>query len=304
MRRNSGNSKYKFKKKVPGKRRFTAQEETTLLPFLFGSFKDQSKTSVKDFLVKGQVSVNNEPTTRFDYPLKPNDVVEITFGKGRIVFSHPMLKIVWEDEYLIVIDKKPGLLSVANEKIKEKTAYHLISHYLKKSDPRNKVFVLHRLDRDTSGLMMFAKNRGIQADMQSTWNETITNRCYVAVVEGRPEKDSDLLTSFLKENAEMKVYVTASGGSEAITRYNLIRTNMKYSLLELNLETGRKNQIRAQMESIGNPIAGDVKYGAESNPAGRLMLHARKLHFIHPVTKFEMKFETPVPSVFNAVTKK
>jgi pseudouridine synthase, RluA family len=301
MRRNKGAGR----RREPGGRRITVKEKDTLLSFLFKAFSDQSRSSVKSLLSKGQVSVNGETTTRFDTPLEPNYVVEITFGKGRIVFNHPMVKIVWEDEYLIVVDKKQGLLSVASGREKENTAYHILSHYVKKSDPRNKIFVLHRLDRETSGLMMFAKNRGVQSDLQHTWNDSITKRSYVAVVEGRPEKDTDIISSFLKENAGLKVYISVSGeGQEAITRYNLLRTNNNYSLLELDLETGRKNQIRAQMESIGHPITGDAKYGAESNPSGRLTLHARKLHFIHPITKEKMRFETPVPSVFNALVKK
>lgn len=152
---------------------------------------------------------------------------------------------------------------------------------------------MHRLDRDTSGIMMFAKNQKVKEQLQSNWSEAITQRTYVAVIEGRPEKDTDLIVSNLVENKHMQVYVTQDGdGKEAITRYRLLQTNNSYSLLELELETGRKNQIRAQMQSIGHPVAGDTKYGAETNPAGRLMLHARKLCFIHPVTGEEMRFET------------
>ena len=152
--------------------------------------------------------------------------------------------------------------------------------------------------------MMFAKTRAVQEKMQSNWNEMITERTYVAVVEGRPEKDSDLITTQLKENAEARVYVVADGGKDAITRYHLLRTNEKYSLLELNLETGRKNQIRAQMEYIGHPIAGDYKYGAETDPTGRLMLHAQRLYFIHPETGEEMRFDTRIPDSFKSLTSK
>lgn len=196
------------------------------------------------------------------------------------------------------------MLSVSTAKVRERTAYHILSDYLKKSDPRNKIFVLHRLDRETSGLMMFAKTRAVQEKMQANWNEMITERTYVAVVEGRPEKDSDLLTTNLQENAEARVYVVAEGGKEAITRYQVLRTNDKYTLLELNLETGRKNQIRAQMEYIGHPIAGDYKYGAETDPTGRLMLHAQRLYFIHPETGEEMRFDTRIPDSFKSLTSK
>ena len=195
-------------------------------------------------------------------------------------------------------------MSVSSDRVKERTAYHLLSDYVKKTDPKNKIFVLHRLDRDTSGLMMFAKNQRVQKALQSNWNSAITARSYVAVVEGRPEKDTDLIVSNLTENAKMQVYVTAVGdGKEAITRYHLLHSNGHYSLLELDLETGRKNQIRVQMESIGHPIAGDNKYGAETDPAGRLMLHARRLFFIHPTTGEEMRFETRIPTTFTSLAK-
>ena len=196
------------------------------------------------------------------------------------------------------------MLSVSTARVKERTAYHLLSDYVKKSDPRNKIFVLHRLDRDTSGLMMFAKNIHTQKKLQSDWNQMITERSYVAVVEGQLEKENGLITSYLKENAQMQVYVTSEGdGKEAITRYRVARTNGNYTLVDLDLETGRKNQIRAQMQSIGHPIAGDYKYGAETDPAGRLMLHARKLFFIHPTTGEEMKFETRTPDAFVSLTR-
>ena len=248
--------------------------------------------------------MNGNVTTQFDTPLETDDIVSINYSRGKVVFNNPLLQIVWEDDYLIVVNKREGLLSVASERVKERTAYHLLSDYVKKSDPRNKIFILHRLDRDTSGLMMFAKSRAVQEKLQSAWNEMITSRTYVAVVEGRPEKDTDLLTSYLTENARMQVYVSATGdGKEAITRYKVLRSNGVYSLLELELETGRKNQIRAQMQSIGHSIAGDMKYGAETDPARRLLLHARRLYFIHPETGEEMRFETRIPALFSSVIK-
>ena len=259
---------------------------------------------MKALLGHGQILVNQNVTTQFDTPLKPGDIVTISYERGKVAFNNQLLNIVYEDDFVIVINKKEGLLSVSTAKVRERTAYHILSDYLKKSDPRNKIFVLHRLDRETSGLMMFAKTRAVQEKMQANWNEMITERTYVAVVEGRPEKDSDLLTTNLQENAEARVYVVAEGGKEAITRYQVLRTNDKYTLLELNLETGRKNQIRAQMEYIGHPIAGDYKYGAETDPTGRLMLHAQRLYFIHPETGEEMRFDTRIPDSFKSLTSK
>lgn len=285
-------------------RTLTVEVENTLLPFLFDRLKEQSKSSVKALLSRGQIAVNGKVTSQFDLPLVAGDSVWVSYERGKTEFNHPLLTILWEDDSLIVVNKKEGLLSVSSQRVKERTAYHLLSEYVKKSDPRNKIFILHRLDRDTSGIMMFAKNPRVQKELQSNWNDMITARTYVAVVEGRPAKENDLLVSNLTENAGMQVYVTAAGGGkEAITRYRTVNSNGCYSLLELDLETGRKNQIRAQMQSIGHSIAGDYKYGAETNPAGRLMLHARRLHFIHPVTGEELRFETRIPTTFSSLSK-
>lgn len=303
MIRRSENKKVD-KPKVPHGRKVMIKEENTLLAFLFQLLNEQSKSSVKALLSHGQILVNGKVTSQFNMPLHPGDEVVVSYERGKVEFNNPLLNIVWEDDYLIVVNKKEGLLSVSSQRVKERTAYHLLSEYVKKSDPKNKIFVLHRLDRDTSGLMMFAKNPKVQKELQANWNSMITARSYVAVVEGRPEKETDLIVSNLTENAQMQVYVTAEGnGKEAITRYRLLSSCESYSLLELDLETGRKNQIRAQMQSIGHSIAGDYKYGAETDPTGRLMLHARRLFFIHPETGEEMRFETRIPTAFSSLAK-
>lgn len=292
------------KAQMPRGHRLTVRETNTLLPFLFEQLKEQSRTSVKSLLSHGYISVNGSVTTQFDTPLEPDDKVLICPKRGKVMFNNPLLKIVWEDDDLIVVNKRERLLSVSNQRVKERTAYHILSNYVKKEDLRNKLFVVHRLDRDTSGLMMFAKNQQVQKMLQSNWNTAITARTYIAVVEGCPEKNADLLISNLVENSRMQVYVTNAGdGKEAITRYRLIRSNGAYSLLELDLETGRKNQIRAQMQSIGHSIAGDYKYGAETDPTGRLMLHACRLWFIHPTTGKEMRFDTRIPDKFISLTQ-
>lgn len=303
MRRRSAYKNTKAKS-APRGRKVSIKEENTLFPFLQQLLSEQSKSSVKSLLVHRQISINGKVTTQFDAPLKAGDEVEISYERGREEFKHPLLRIIWEDNDLIVVNKKEGLLSVSNDRVKERTAYHLLSDYVKKTDERNRIFVLHRLDRGTSGLMMFAKNQRIQRILQSDWNSIVTARTYVAVVEGKPEKETDLIVSNLAENSQMQVYVTAGDdGREAITRYRLLHSNNNYSLLELNLETGRKNQIRAQMDYIGHPIAGDIKYGAETNPTGRLMLHARRIFFIHPDTGEEMRFETSIPAAFTSLAE-
>ena len=272
------------------------------MEFLFAAIPDKSRTTVKSYLTHRQVSVNRVVTTQFDKRLSPGDQVEVSAEKGRAEFRHAMLRLVYEDDYLIVIDKKYGLLSIATDKIVGKTAYHILSEYVKQEDPRNRIFVLHRLDRETSGLMMFAKSQEIQERMQSNWNETVTERKYYALVEGVPAKPQDTVTSYLTENKAFKVYATTQDeGKEAVLEYKTLKSNRDYALLEVQLETGRKNQIRAQLESIKHPIAGDKKYGAQTNPLGRVALHAGSIAFIHPVTSEEMAFASPLPYKFNAL---
>lgn len=281
---------------------FEIKEPSKLLEFLYTAMPDKSRTTVKSYLTHRQVSVNRIVTTQFDLPLKPGDRVEISAEKGKAEFRHPMLRIVYEDDALIVVDKKYGLLSIATDKIIQKTAYHILSEYVKQDAPRNRIFVLHRLDRETSGLMLFAKNQEIQERMQSDWNENVTDRRYYAVVEGRMDPPQGTITSYLAENKAFKVYATTpEEGREAVLEYRTLKTVPDYSLLEVSLETGRKNQIRAQLESVKHPIAGDKKYGAQTNPAGRVALHAGKIAFIHPVTGEEMAFESPLPYKFHAI---
>lgn len=296
----------KYQPRQAGERRIAVKEENQLLTFLIASLeKEHSKTAIKSLLSKGQVSVNGETTTQFDTVLCQDDLVRITYGRGKVVLNHPMLKLVWEDESLMVVDKKQGLLSVANQKVKEKTAYQLLSDYVKRVDPRNKIFILHRLERDVSGLMIFAKDKGVQAQLHANWNLMITNRSFAAVVEGQPEKATGLLNSFGSKEERPATYITsADSGTETIMRYKCLRSNGNYTLVDLNIESGHRNIIREQMAALGTPIVGDMKRGALTDPLERVALHACKLFFIHPVTNEEMHFELPVPAAFKALVKK
>lgn len=283
---------------------YEVKENIPLLDFLFQTLKDQSKTTVKSLLAHKQIIVNNRATTQFDAALKPGDQVIVAFDRNSKPFSHTMLDIVYEDDSLIVINKMSGLLSMATERDKEKTAYHILSNYVKQRDPRNHIFIIHRLDKETSGLMMFAKNPKVQEILQKNWNEAVIERKYVAVIEGYPGKECDTIKSYIAENSAFIVHRADSmTGKLAITNYKTLRSNNRYSLVELDLETGRKNQIRVHMQEIGHPVAGDKKYGAKTNPINRLALHAFILHFLHPVTHQEMKFETPIPAKFLYATK-
>ena len=245
--------------------------------------------------------VNNKVTTQFNLALQPNDLVAVTSGRGNVELSHPKLKIIFEDQYLIIVEKKEGLLTVSTGNSDETTAFSILKTHVKKSSPSNRIYVVHRLDRETSGVIMFAKTKEVQMILQENWHRIVTRRIYVALVEGKMEKEQDTITTWLTENEKsLKIHSsdTDNGGQQAITHYRCVKSNENYSLLEIELETGRKNQIRVHMQGINHPIVGDKKYGAGISPIGRLGLHARLLAFYHPITTEVVSFETSVPRNF------
>lgn len=279
---------------------FKVTEATELLVFLLAKITGKSRNDVKALLRDKQIYVDGQPVTQFNHPLNPEQVVEVKWKKAPEEAKYRGLNIVFEDQYLIVIEKQAGVLSIATEKQKDNTAYSTLSNHVKKQDPRNRIFVVHRLDRETSGLMMFAKSEKIQKLLQESWNATIEERTYLAVVEGYVEKKQDTITSYLVESKALIVYSSKNPdvGQEAITHYEVLKSNKNFSLLKVNLETGRKNQIRVHAKDIGHSVVGDEKYGAKSDPIKRLGLHAWVLAFKHPITKKDLRFETEVPSKF------
>lgn len=284
---------------------WTAAEESTLMQCLEAKLTDHKRTSIKALMKYNQVALNSMPTSQFDQPVRAGDTLSVNFTRPFVVFSHPRIKLVYEDNDIIVINKGSGILSVSTDNVKDGTAYSILRDYLKKKDPRLMLFVVHRLDRDTSGLMMFAKNVEAKEAMQHNWNNMVLGRRYVAVVEGKVEQEEGVVKSYLAETSQFEVYSTQNPdeGQLAITRFKRLQCNNGYSLMELSLDTGRKNQIRVHMKDLGHPIVGDRKYGAKASPIHRLGLHARTLHFAHPVTKKEMLFETPIPSRFLSLLK-
>ena len=210
------------------------------------------------------------------------------------------VSIVHEDKDLIIVNKNAGLLTMATEKEKRETVYSMLSSYVKDQHKSNKIFIVHRLDRETSGLMMFAKNKEMQELLQESWKQTISERSYLAVINGKLDPPEGTHTSYLFESKVFIVYSSQNPekGQQAITHYSTIKSNDNYSLLKVNLETGRKNQIRVHLKDLEHPIVGDKKYGSTSNPIGRLGLHARVLAFKHPLTGKMMRFETSIPSSF------
>ena len=255
-----------------------------------------SRTRVKALLANRVVLVDNNIQTQYNFPLKPGMKVQVSREKNKHEFRHPMLKILYEDAYLIVVEKKEGLLSVATDHQKERTAQHILNEYVKRTHRNNRIFVVHRLDRETSGIMMYAKDEKTQHTLRDNWHDIVYDRRYVSIVMGDMEKDQGTVRSWLTDR---KLYVSSSpvddGGKLSITHYRTIKRANGYSLMELQLETGRKNQIRVQFAAIGHPIAGDKKYGAQINPFGRLALHASVLEFRHPHTGKTMRFVSPAP---------
>ena len=284
---------------------FRVEAATELMPFLLSKLGGMTRTSVKQLLSQRRVTVNAGVQTRHDTPLKAGDVINILQGRGNVELRHPKLRVIYEDDALIVVEKKNGLLTVpVKAESKETTVFSILKEYVKKQSYRNTVHVVHRLDRETSGLLVFAKSPELQEYMRTYWRQLVTKRTYVALVEGRLEQKEGKITSWLTEDNRTALVSSSpvdNGGQLAITNYKVMKEG-DMSLVELNLETGRTNQIRVHMASMGHPVVGDRKYGNgnESSPIDRLCLHARVLEFIHPMTEKKVRFETPMPKEFRA----
>lgn len=265
------------------------KEEIELLSYLFKKFSKLSKNSVKNLLTSKKIVINDKVITQYNYLLKVGD--RISFNGKKETFG---LKIIYEDDVFLVIDKPSSLLTVATDKEKEKTAYVLASRYIKQNNVKNKIFVLHRLDKDTSGILVFCKNEKIKEELQEKWNDIVIKRKYYAIVEGKINKKEGVIKSYLKEDKTRMVYSTKSkDGKLAITEYQVIKENDKYTLVDINLLTGRKNQIRVHFKDIGNPLVGDKKYGAISNSINRLALHAYSLEFKYNDKVYNFQCEMP-----------
>ncbi|MCM1504357.1 MAG: RluA family pseudouridine synthase [Muribaculum sp.] len=279
---------------------FYPSADTTLLAYVIESMPQYKRTSLKQMLQHNQIAVNDVPIRQFDAPLTKGDKVQVNLTREFRIFSNRRVKLVYEDDDILVIEKGYGLLSMGTENVTDGTAYSIMRDYLKWKDPRNKLFIVHRLDRDTSGLMMMAKNVESKEAMQHNWNNMVISRKYVTVVEGNVEQDSGVVKSYLAETSEYEVYSTDNPeeGKFAVTRYKVLKRGCGHTLLEVELDTGRKNQIRVHMKDLGHPIAGDRRYGAKKTIIHRLALHAQTLRFVHPKSRKDMNFTTPVPGSF------
>ena len=277
--------------------KYIVKENEILIEFLKKTFSNLSKNSVKSLLHNEKVFVNGNMTTKYNYELNAGDIVEI---REKIAKN---IDIIYEDKNIIVINKPSGLLTVATEKEKNKTAYHLVMEYLKKKNKNNRIFIIHRLDKDTSGIIMFAKNERAKHLYQDNWNDIVKKRCYYAVIDGKMENKEGTIKSYLKENGNMVYSVKDRSGKLAITEYKVLKERKNISLLDINLKTGRKNQIRVHMKENKTPILGDLKYGEKSKLINRLALHAYKLELINPVTKKLLTFEINMPNEFKMLFK-
>lgn len=272
--------------------KYYVKKESTLMDFLLNHY---NKKNVKNLLKFKQVLVNGQVISQFDYQLNINDEIIVDKNAG----SNSSLDIIYEDKELIVINKPAGLLSMAGGNEKEKTAYHLVGEYLKSKNKNARVFIVHRLDKDTSGVLMFAKNEVIKNKLQNNWNEIVYKRGYLAIVEGKLKNKHGTIKNHLDESKTQMVYISNNGkGKLAITHYKVLKESRYNSLVEVFLDTGRKNQIRVHMQSLGHSIVGDKKYGATTNPIKRMGLHSHVFAFVHPDTKAKMEFKAVVPDEF------
>lgn len=281
---------------------YTVTQPDTLLPFLLSHVKGKSRNNVKSLLSRRLVAVDGVPLSRFDTPLLPGQRVAILPASAPRADALPF-PLLYEDEHLIVVNKPAKLLSVANDKEKTRTAYHMVTDYVKARRVDDRIFVIHRLDRDTSGVLMFARDAETKELFQARWNELVTRRGYLAVVEGVPKPDRDTIRSYLVETDTHLSFSGApgKGAKEAVTSYQIVKAGNGYALLDISIETGRKNQIRVHMKEKGCPVAGDKQYGARTNPIRRLCLHANELSFTHPATGESVTFKAKMPRDFNRV---
>ncbi len=284
---------------------FTVDRETTLLPFLLETLSGMNRTQVKAMLKYRHIALKGEPVTQFNTPLLPGDVVEVNLGSSFYRFNNPQVKVLFEDKYIVVIEKTSGLLSVANDNAREKNAFHIMQGYVRHSDPDAQLYVCHRLDQYTSGILIFAKDPEFMHELRSNWDYYVKERKYMCVTENIPAREEGTIESLLTEDSHMRVYSTddEERGRLAVTHYRVLQSRGRYALIDVEIFTGKKNQIRVHMSEMGCPIAGDIKYGAETNPARRLMLHNYRLTFIHPITGELMRFSLTTPAVFRKLTQ-
>ena len=279
--------------------KITVKKEGELLDYLYNNL-DMPKKRIKQYLTHGSIFVNETKTTKYNYRVLPGMHIMIdTDNKNKHTLP---FDILFEDDHIIVVNKPSGLLTIATAKEREKTLFHIVREYLVSKDKHAKVFIVHRLDKDTSGIVVLAKDEKTKNKLQENWNEYVSLREYVAVVHGKLNKESDRIVQHLKETKTNLVYVSRDNdGKEAITNYKVIKENDLYSMVSITLETGRKNQIRVAFNTLRHPIVGDKKYGNIKDKESRLYLHANRLKIYYPEIKKDILFETATPNEFKKI---
>lgn len=279
----------------------TVKEKAPLLEYLINNVSE-SRSKLKATLQGRGIAVNGRMVTQFDYQLKAGDKIIISRHKKQNQFKSRYVKIVYEDRWLVVVEKNIGILSMAagHSSLNVKS---VLDDYFLKSRQKCRAHVVHRLDRDTSGLMVYAKDIETEQILEHNWHQIVYDRRYVAVVSGEMEQNNGTIANWLKDN---KAYITYSsptdnGGKYAVTHFQVLNRTTEHSLVEYKLETGRKNQIRVHSADMGHPVCGDMKYGNGDDPLHRLCLHAYMLCFTHPVTGEPMEFSTPIPTAFRSL---
>ena len=292
-----------YKRRPLNIKEFVVKNPAKLLDFLYEIMPDSPKSKVKGILKSHCVSIDGAPVSQFDFMVSPGDTVIISKTPIRTKNKKDELKILYEDNDFIAIDKPYGVLSVASDKEKSNTAYRMVTSYVQSKDKHNRIFVVHRIDRETSGVLLFAKSEKMRDLLQDDWNKLVTDRGYFAICDGVFKEKSGVLKAFLRpNNANMMSVVhdkrDQRGAYFCITKYKVLKENDNYSLLDVHIDSGRKNQIRVMLGSIGHFVSGDDKYGEPSDPLQRLCLHAYKLELKNPITNKTMLFETHMPKEF------
>jgi len=277
--------------------RLVVNKESELYDYLRDNL-NESKNTIKGFLTKRMITVNNKVVTKYNHIVKVND--EIVIGNTKIENVANKIDILYEDDHIIAVNKPASILTIATEKEKDRTLYNWVSNYVKESNRKNKIFIIHRLDKDTSGIVIFAKDEKTKNLFQDNWNDNV-KRTYLAVVHGKTDKEKTIIVNMSESKDGLNTFVS-SKGDKTITSYKTIKNSDTYSYIEIDIKTGKKNQIRVALSHDGNPILGDKKYGIKDE-SKRMMLHASKLEFINPVNKKKMVLESKPDKLFNYYCK-
>lgn len=303
---NNSSQEYYNRKLATKYTSFTVKEPSLLLDFIMKAMHGISRTKAKEFLAHRMVFVDHQISTQYNLALKPGQLVQISKKSNIHEFSHKLIRIVYEDAFIIIVEKQNGILTSSPMGQKQETVKSILNSYVGRQKKGLTVHTVHRLDRETSGLLIFAKRIDVQQILIDNWQTIVTERKYIAVVEGDVEKDNGVVSSWLADNRMFVTYSspTDNGGKYSVTRYSVKKRANGLSLVELKLETGRKNQIRVHMQDLKHSVVGDYKYGSTIDPLGRIALHAYKLKFYHPITNELLNIELPIPNAFKQLLQK